>query len=236
MYNMYIMVKVASTSIMYAEKLHGSLQSSCNVSQQSTVRMRFWGCTGLHSVPKRPGQSRNLMLCPLPLTNVWFDLLFLSEIMQLLLRVFKDTDIGYFKPSHQYLAFVMPFVVSFPDPTLKEGKGPSAFWGAQDAAYHIVIGMTMHRFGMATLCSIRLSIGKCHMIITQMHGVNLIGVTMHIIKQLDVPCFSVSLQFVVPSPDPTLCEGKGLMTFERFLGSCKLSIFVFAQANQIAAL
>ena len=26
------------------------------------------------------------------------------------------------------------------------------------------------------------------------------------------------------------------MTFERFLGSCKLSILVFAQANQIAAL
>ena len=32
---------------------------------------------------------------------------------------------------------------------------------------------------------------------------------------------------VVSSPDPTLCEGKGLVTFERFLGSCKLSSLVF---------
>ena len=36
---------------------------------------------------------------------------------------------------------------------------------------------------------------------------------------------------LVSSPDPTLCEGKGLVIFERFLGSCKLSIFVFVQAN-----
>ena len=37
-------------------------------------------------------------------------------------------------------------------------------------------------------------------------------------------------------PDPTFKEGKGLMTFERFLGSCKLSNLTFAKANQIAAL
>ena len=30
-------------------------------------------------------------------------------------------------------------------------------------------------------------------------------------------------------PDPTFKEGKGLMTFERFLGSCKLSNLTFAR-------
>ena len=43
-------------------------------------------------------------------------------------------------------------IVSFPDPTLKEGKGLvyiERYPGPQDAACH-VIGMTMHRFGMAT--------------------------------------------------------------------------------------
>ena len=43
-------------------------------------------------------------------------------------------------------------VVSFPDPTLKEGKGLvyiERFPGLLAAACH-VIGMTMHRFGMAT--------------------------------------------------------------------------------------
>ena len=34
----------------------------------------------------------------------------------------------------------------------------------------------------------------------------------------------------------TLCKEKGLVTVERILGSCKLSILVFAKANQIAAL
>ena len=29
------------------------------------------------------------------------------------------------------------------------------------------------------------------------------------------------------SPDPTLCEGKGLVTVEHFVGSCKLSIHCF---------
>ena len=38
---------------------------------------------------------------------------------------------------------------------------------------------------------------------------------------------------VVSSPDPTPKEG--LVTFERFLDSCKLSILVFAQANHITA-
>ena len=33
---------------------------------------------------------------------------------------------------------------------------------------------------------------------------------------------------LVSSPDPTLCEGKGLVTVERFLGFCKLSSRVFA--------
>ena len=41
---------------------------------------------------------------------------------------------------------------------------------------------------------------------------------------------------LVSSPDPTFCEGKGLVTVEHFLCSWKLSILVFAQANQIAAL
>ena len=42
-------------------------------------------------------------------------------------------------------------LVSFPDPTLKEGKGLvyiERFPGPLDAAGH-VIGITMHRFGMA---------------------------------------------------------------------------------------
>ena len=38
-----------------------------------------------------------------------------------------------------------------------------------------------------------------------------------------------------PQTPPSARE-KGLVTVERFLGSCKLSILVFAQANQIAAL
>ena len=44
------------------------------------------------------------------------------------------------------------FVVSSPDPALKEGKGLvhiKCFLGRVDAAYH-VIGMITHRFGMAT--------------------------------------------------------------------------------------
>ena len=55
----------------------------------------------------------------------------------------------------------------------------------------------------------------------------------------------VKLKFVsrfvialVSSPDPTpqiAKEEEGLVTFERFLGSCKLSILTFAKANQIAA-
>ena len=32
---------------------------------------------------------------------------------------------------------------------------------------------------------------------------------------------------LVSSPDPTLCEGKGLVTVERFLGFYKLSSHVF---------
>ena len=44
----------------------------------------------------------------------------------------------------------------------------------------------------------------------------------------------------VLSPDPTLCEGKGLVPVivESFPegGSCKLSSLVFGYANQIAAL
>ena len=41
---------------------------------------------------------------------------------------------------------------------------------------------------------------------------------------------------LVSSPDPTpKKEEEGLVTFERFLGSCKLSILTFAKANQIAA-
>ena len=42
-------------------------------------------------------------------------------------------------------------LVSFPDPTLKEGKGLvyiEQFPGLLDAAGHMT-GMTMHRFGMA---------------------------------------------------------------------------------------
>ena len=50
-------------------------------------------------------------------------------------------------------------------------------------------------------------------------------------------CFDEwSWSCLVSSPDPTLGEGKGLVTFERFLGSCKFSILTFAKANQIAAL
>ena len=58
----------------------------------------------------------------------------------------------------------MSGIVSFPDPTLKERKGLvyiERFPGQLVAACH-VIGMTMHRFGMAThqslshACSIRL--------------------------------------------------------------------------------
>lgn len=41
---------------------------------------------------------------------------------------------------------------------------------------------------------------------------------------------------VVSFPDSALKEGKGLVTLERFIGSCKLSSFVFASANQISAL
>ena len=48
----------------------------------------------------------------------------------------------------------------------------------------------------------------------------------------DFTIFSLDLNFarclVVSSPDPTLCEGKGLVTVERFLGFCKLSSRVFA--------
>ena len=41
---------------------------------------------------------------------------------------------------------------------------------------------------------------------------------------------------IVSSPDPTpKKEEEGLVTFEHFLGSCKLSILTFAKANQIAA-
>ena len=41
---------------------------------------------------------------------------------------------------------------------------------------------------------------------------------------------------LVSSPDPTpKKEEEGLVTFGRFLGSCKLSILTFAKANQIAA-
>ena len=41
---------------------------------------------------------------------------------------------------------------------------------------------------------------------------------------------------IVSSPDPTpKKEEEGLVTFERFLGSCKLGILTFAKANQIAA-
>ena len=39
---------------------------------------------------------------------------------------------------------------------------------------------------------------------------------------------------LVPRPQPQE-EEEGLVTFERFLGSCKLSILTFAKANQIAA-
>ena len=39
---------------------------------------------------------------------------------------------------------------------------------------------------------------------------------------------------LVPRPHPQK-EEEGLVTFERFLGSCKLSILTFAKANQIAA-
>ena len=43
-------------------------------------------------------------------------------------------------------------------------------------------------------------------------------------------------KYLVSSPDPTpKKEEEGLVTFERFLGSCKLSILTFAKANQIAA-
>ena len=46
----------------------------------------------------------------------------------------------------------------------------------------------------------------------------------------------VSLPHVVSSPDPTpKKEEEGLVTFEHFLGSCKLSILVFAHANHITA-
>jgi hypothetical protein len=41
---------------------------------------------------------------------------------------------------------------------------------------------------------------------------------------------------LVSFPDPTLEEGRGLVTFERFLGSRKFNILTFAKANQIAAL
>ena len=41
---------------------------------------------------------------------------------------------------------------------------------------------------------------------------------------------------VVLSPDPTpKKEEEGLVTFEHFLGSCKLSILTFMKANQIVA-
>ena len=45
--------------------------------------------------------------------------------------------------------------------------------------------------------------------------------------QFDDDHFQVNhmLYLLVSSPDSTLCEGKGLVTVERFLGSCKLSIF-----------
>ena len=46
-------------------------------------------------------------------------------------------------------------------------------------------------------------------------------------------CTSLLLS-VISSPDSTP-KKEGLVTFERFLGSCKLSIFTFAKANQIAA-
>ena len=39
---------------------------------------------------------------------------------------------------------------------------------------------------------------------------------------------------LVPRPHPQK-EEEGLVTFERFLGSCKLSILTFVKANQIAA-
>ena len=47
-------------------------------------------------------------------------------------------------------------------------------------------------------------------------------------RDLHLPCS------LVPRPHPQK-EEEGLVTFERFLGSCKLSILTFAKANQIAA-
>ena len=48
---------------------------------------------------------------------------------------------------------------------------------------------------------------------------------------VDLSLVSVSL---IPRPHPQK-EEEGLVTFERFLGSCKLSILTFAKANQIVA-
>ena len=44
------------------------------------------------------------------------------------------------------------------------------------------------------------------------------------------------LCWLLSSPDPTLCQGKGLVTVGCFLDFCKLNSRVFAQANQIATL
>ena len=72
-----------------------------------------------------------------------------------------------------------------PSLVLKEGKVwyiLIAFWGKQDAAYRVV-GMTTHRFGMATHQPLShtwlyTAIGRYCMIITcKPHGVNLIGAT-----------------------------------------------------------
>ena len=39
-------------------------------------------------------------------------------------------------------------------------------------------------------------------------------------------CCETSCAELVLYPDLTLCEGKGLVTFEHFLGSCKLNILI----------
>ena len=56
---------------------------------------------------------------------------------------------------------------------------------------------------------------------------------MHALKRYHV---HICMCYVVSSPDPTLKEGKGLVTVEHLVGSCKTSILVFVHANHIAAL
>ena len=41
---------------------------------------------------------------------------------------------------------------------------------------------------------------------------------------------------VVSSPDPTLCEGKGLVYIEQFLGLADMAVSRFVRANQNAAM